>query len=128
MIEDRETELQLHFQTWRSHSTFLSARYPHLHAMAILTSTDSSSSFNLTTNGVMLQPRPDKYRGAVVEVCTPPVAVAHVSRRTPQDLQLPPAFALPKTELIARAIELAYDRDFSHIPCAPFPPSSTRPC
>ncbi|KAG7446803.1 uncharacterized protein BT62DRAFT_931369 [Guyanagaster necrorhizus] len=41
----------------------------------------------------------DKFRGAVVE-----------------DLQLPPAFALPSTEVISRAIELAYDRDFSHIP------------
>ncbi|KXN85571.1 Cystathionine beta-synthase [Leucoagaricus sp. SymC.cos] len=41
----------------------------------------------------------DKYRGAVVE-----------------DLQLPPAFALPSTEPIARAVELAYERDFSHIP------------
>ncbi|KAK7683203.1 hypothetical protein QCA50_013876 [Cerrena zonata] len=41
----------------------------------------------------------DKYRGAVVE-----------------DLQLPPAFALPKTEAISRAIELAYERDFSYIP------------
>ncbi|KII91190.1 hypothetical protein PLICRDRAFT_37892 [Plicaturopsis crispa FD-325 SS-3] len=40
-----------------------------------------------------------KYRGAVVE-----------------DLQLPPAFALPQDEAISRAIELAYDRDFSHIP------------
>ncbi|KAH8116121.1 hypothetical protein DFH11DRAFT_1584371 [Phellopilus nigrolimitatus] len=40
-----------------------------------------------------------KYRGAVVE-----------------DLQLPPAFALPQSETIARAIDLAYDRDFSHIP------------
>ncbi|KAF8480265.1 hypothetical protein DFH94DRAFT_741600 [Russula ochroleuca] len=44
-------------------------------------------------------PPPDKYRGAVVE-----------------DLQLPPAFSLPGSELIAHAIELAYDRDFSHIP------------
>jgi hypothetical protein len=33
-----------------------------------------------------------------------------------QDLQLAPAFALPRDEAIARAIELAYDRDFSHIP------------
>ncbi|KAL5514346.1 hypothetical protein ACEPAG_2434 [Sanghuangporus baumii] len=33
-----------------------------------------------------------------------------------EDLQLPPAFALPESESIARAIELAYDRDFSHIP------------
>ncbi|KAI0694211.1 hypothetical protein BC835DRAFT_1350521 [Cytidiella melzeri] len=41
----------------------------------------------------------DKYRGAVVE-----------------DLQLPPAFALPSGEAISRAIELAYERDFSHIP------------
>ncbi|KAJ8509481.1 hypothetical protein ONZ45_g8352 [Pleurotus djamor] len=41
----------------------------------------------------------DKYRGAVVE-----------------DLQLPPAFALPMNESISRAIELAYERDFSHIP------------
>lgn len=41
-----------------------------------------------------------KYRGAVVE-----------------DLQLPPAFALPSTEYISRAIELAYERDFSYIPC-----------
>jgi hypothetical protein len=41
----------------------------------------------------------DKYRGAVVE-----------------DLQLPPAFALPFDEAISRAIELAYERDFSHIP------------
>jgi len=44
-------------------------------------------------------PPPDKYRGAVVE-----------------DLQLPPAFSLPSKEPIAAAIELAYDRDFSHIP------------
>ncbi|KAJ3930288.1 MAG: hypothetical protein NXY57DRAFT_1012708 [Lentinula lateritia] len=42
---------------------------------------------------------PDKYRGAVVE-----------------DLQLSPAFALPFTEPVSRVIELAYDRDFSHIP------------
>ncbi|OCH93347.1 hypothetical protein OBBRIDRAFT_725017 [Obba rivulosa] len=41
----------------------------------------------------------DKYRGAVVE-----------------DLQLPPAFALPATEAISRALELAYERDFSYIP------------
>jgi len=44
-------------------------------------------------------PQTDKYRGAVVE-----------------DLQLPPAFALPATEAISRALELAYERDFSHIP------------
>ncbi|EJD54783.1 hypothetical protein AURDEDRAFT_110270 [Auricularia subglabra TFB-10046 SS5] len=41
----------------------------------------------------------DKYRGAVVE-----------------DLQLPPAFALPDYEPILRAIDLAYERDFSFIP------------
>jgi len=41
----------------------------------------------------------DKYRGAVVE-----------------DLQLPPAFSLPQQESISRALELAYERDFSHIP------------
>jgi hypothetical protein len=31
-------------------------------------------------------------------------------------MQLPPAFSLPHDEKIGRAIELAYDRDFSHIP------------
>ncbi|PCH44905.1 hypothetical protein WOLCODRAFT_77976 [Wolfiporia cocos MD-104 SS10] len=41
----------------------------------------------------------DKYRGAVVE-----------------DLQLQPAFALPLDEPISRAIELAYERDFSQFP------------
>ncbi|KAF8660766.1 hypothetical protein AX16_001560 [Volvariella volvacea WC 439] len=41
----------------------------------------------------------DKYRGAVVE-----------------DLQLPPAFSLPWNQSIVRAIEAAYDRDFSYIP------------
>ncbi|THU94725.1 hypothetical protein K435DRAFT_724364 [Dendrothele bispora CBS 962.96] len=41
----------------------------------------------------------DRYRGAVIE-----------------DLQLPPAFALPYTEHVSRVIELAYDREFSHIP------------
>ncbi|KAL1943917.1 hypothetical protein VTO73DRAFT_3735 [Trametes versicolor] len=44
-------------------------------------------------------PPSDKYRGAVVE-----------------DLQLAPAFALPASEAISRAIEMAYERDFSHIP------------
>ncbi|KAH9974155.1 hypothetical protein BGW80DRAFT_1494338 [Lactifluus volemus] len=52
-----------------------------------------------TLNASVLPSSPDKYRGAVVE-----------------DLQLPPAFSLPRTELISHAIELAYDRDFSHIP------------
>ncbi|KAF9652288.1 hypothetical protein BDM02DRAFT_3109275 [Thelephora ganbajun] len=41
----------------------------------------------------------DKYRGAVVE-----------------DLQLPPAFALPQDESISQAVELAYERDFDYIP------------
>ncbi|KAF8899819.1 hypothetical protein CPB84DRAFT_1923670 [Gymnopilus junonius] len=41
----------------------------------------------------------DKYRGAVVE-----------------DLQLPPAFSVASNEAISRAIEMAYERDFSHIP------------
>jgi len=33
-----------------------------------------------------------------------------------EDLQLPPAFSLPEAEPISRVIELAYDRDFSHVP------------
>lgn len=40
-----------------------------------------------------------KFRGASVE-----------------DLQLPPAFALSKNKQVMSAIELAYERDFSHIP------------
>ncbi|KAJ1306487.1 hypothetical protein OPQ81_007490 [Rhizoctonia solani] len=44
-------------------------------------------------------PRSSKYRGAVVE-----------------DLQLPPAFALSRNEHVEKAIQLAYDRDFSYIP------------
>ncbi|KAH9835246.1 uncharacterized protein C8Q71DRAFT_858896 [Rhodofomes roseus] len=50
-------------------------------------------------NGSALPSQGDKYRGAVVE-----------------DLQLPPAFALPSDEAISRAIESAYERDFSYIP------------
>jgi len=42
---------------------------------------------------------PAKYKGAVVE-----------------DLQLPPAFALDRGEKILKAIELAYERDFSYFP------------
>lgn len=60
---------------------------------------ESSSGSIQELNDRSVLPPPDKYRGAVVE-----------------DLQLPPAFSLPRSELIARAIELAYDRDFSHIP------------
>ncbi|KAF7324406.1 CBS domain-containing protein [Mycena sanguinolenta] len=41
----------------------------------------------------------EKYRGAVVE-----------------DLQLQPAFCVKSSETILRAIEQAYERDFSHIP------------
>jgi len=33
-----------------------------------------------------------------------------------EDLQLSPAFCLPADESISRAIDLAFDRDFSHIP------------
>ncbi|KAH8997978.1 hypothetical protein EDB92DRAFT_1933119 [Lactarius akahatsu] len=65
--------------------------------MATSTENTNSSFRALPSDGPVLLP--DKFRGAVVE-----------------DLQLPPAFSLPKSELIARAIELAYDRDFSHIP------------
>jgi hypothetical protein len=42
-------------------------------------------------------------------------------------LQLPPAFSLPGSELIAHAIELAYDRDFSHIPYVTEPRSCPKP-
>ncbi|KAJ8701379.1 hypothetical protein PTI98_000173 [Pleurotus ostreatus] len=70
-----------------------------------------------------------KYRGAVVEVRHPlpsppspipssyhPTLLSMTSVTHLQDLQLPPAFALPYQESISRAIELAYERDFSHIP------------
>jgi len=67
--------------------------------MATLTSTGSSASTILPSASFAHNNPADKYRGAVVE-----------------DLQLQPAFALPNSEPIARAIELAYDRDFSHIP------------
>ncbi|KAJ3995369.1 hypothetical protein F5050DRAFT_311902 [Lentinula boryana] len=58
-----------------------------------------SSSAILPSTPVSKSISPDKYRGAVVE-----------------DLQLSPAFALPFAEPVSRVIELAYDRDFSHIP------------
>jgi hypothetical protein len=62
----------------------------------------------------------EKYRGAVVEVIlileSLIPAASDRSMHCFQDLQLPPAFALPIDEAISRAIELAYDRDFSHIP------------
>jgi hypothetical protein len=78
--------------------------------------TATESNFLGALNDRSILPPPDKYRGAVVEVHAR-VSLAHASLIHLQDLQLPPAFSLPKTELIARAIELAYDRDFSHIPC-----------
>ncbi|KDR72528.1 hypothetical protein GALMADRAFT_252661 [Galerina marginata CBS 339.88] len=56
------------------------------------TATMSTSSFQPSLPA-------DKYRGAVVE-----------------DLQLPPAFSISSNEAISRAIEMAYERDFSHIP------------
>ncbi|CEL56291.1 Cystathionine beta-synthase OS=Dictyostelium discoideum GN=cysB PE=2 SV=2 [Rhizoctonia solani AG-1 IB] len=63
-------------------------------ATAPLTSLNPlSSETRLVSHG------PSKYRGAVVE-----------------DLQLPPAFALSRSENVAKAIQLAYDRDFSYIP------------
>lgn len=59
----------------------------------------------------------DKYRGAVVEVSNTDIADWDANFQKPaQDLQLPPAFTLPREEPILAAIELAYDRDFSHIP------------
>ncbi|KAF8801082.1 hypothetical protein BYT27DRAFT_7198658 [Phlegmacium glaucopus] len=58
--------------------------------MATATASISSTSQHLPSDG---------YRGAVVE-----------------DLQLPPAFSISANEAIARAVELAYERDFSHIP------------
>ncbi|KAF8156933.1 hypothetical protein B0H34DRAFT_675304 [Crassisporium funariophilum] len=61
--------------------------------MATATASFSSSSFQPTHLPA------DKYRGAVVE-----------------DLQLPPAFSIASNEAISRAVELAYERDFSHIP------------
>ncbi|KAF7797040.1 hypothetical protein EIP86_008232 [Pleurotus ostreatoroseus] len=61
----------------------------------------------------------DKYRGAVVEVNSssslPACSNADIAFIA-QDLQLPPAFALPADEALSRAIELAYERDFSQIP------------
>jgi len=36
--------------------------------------------------------------------------------RSPVRRQLPPAFSISANEAISRAVELAYERDFSHIP------------
>jgi hypothetical protein len=66
--------------------------------------------------------RADKYRGASVEVrihsCSMTGRVGVLTRM--QDLQLPPAFCLSQLQLVARAIELAYERDYSHIPYVSF--------
>ncbi|KAI5832282.1 hypothetical protein K523DRAFT_298587 [Schizophyllum commune Tattone D] len=59
----------------------------------------TTATLPVTESSILMNAPGDKYRGAVVE-----------------DLQLQPAFALPSTEAVSRAIELAYDRDFSHIP------------
>jgi predicted transcriptional regulator len=53
----------------------------------------------MATSSTMKPLPSDAYRGAVVE-----------------DLQLPPAFSISANEAISRALELAYERDFSHIP------------
>ncbi|KAJ7145362.1 hypothetical protein C8R43DRAFT_890588 [Mycena crocata] len=60
--------------------------------MATMTAVSSQAHLFATSTA-------EKYRGAVVE-----------------DLQLPPAFTVHANESISRAIESAYDRDFSHIP------------
>ncbi|KAI0711171.1 hypothetical protein C8T65DRAFT_185616 [Cerioporus squamosus] len=59
----------------------------------------ATTTATLPAQSAFARPPADKYRGAVVE-----------------DLQLPPAFALPADEAISHAIEMAYERDFSHIP------------
>ena len=83
--------------------------------MATATESQSDSLRELNDRSVL--PPPDKYRGAVVEVHRRvTLAFSPPSLIDLQDLQLPPAFSLPRSELIARALELAYDRDFSHIP------------
>ncbi len=58
----------------------------------------------------------DRYRGAVVEVWFSFISVMTDYWTLSKDLQLQPAFALPSEEPISRAIELAYERDFSQIP------------
>lgn len=75
---------------------------------------------NFAPSALSSQPA-DKYRGAVVEVRSYMLYGSLTKGRQltlQQDLQLPPAFSLPREEAIAAAIELAYDRDFSHIPYA----------
>jgi len=72
------------------------------------------------------QPLPlDVYRGAVVEVSfsVPSLFIFLTLDFRFQDLQLPPAFSISANEAISRAIELAYERDFSHIPSVRSPAS-----
>ncbi|KAJ7716585.1 hypothetical protein DFH07DRAFT_862111 [Mycena maculata] len=59
----------------------------------------ATATVSLANHLLFTAPPGEKYRGAVVE-----------------DLQLPPAFTVHASEAISRAIESAYDRDFSHIP------------
>jgi len=119
-----------------------------------MTTTDPSNIHiqPLAADRTVFPSSPDKYRGAVVEVracvracvCPPSSGrhthppASHSLTHSPfiiysQDLQFPPAFCLPRSELIGRAIELAYDRDFSHIPCVcvylspPLAPNSPTP-
>ena len=99
-----------------------SRRHLHIRSMAAATSSATPAQLN-----GFAKPPADKYRGAVLEVSTPGGFERRVLRRETytftcrydawtQDLQLPPAFALPADEAISRAIEMAYERDFSHIP------------
>jgi hypothetical protein len=87
--------------------------------MAAASVAPSMSTSFLSPVGMSMAPA-DKYRGAVVEVRWKISRVMqdllNVMQILNQDLQLPPAFSLPREEAIAAAIELAYDRDFSHIP------------
>jgi hypothetical protein len=87
--------------------------------MAAASMMQPSMSTSLVPLGMSMAPA-DKYRGAVVEVSRHSMQYSLKLAEKPfhpcQDLQLPPAFALPCEEPIAAAIELAYDRDFSHIP------------
>ncbi|KAJ6571748.1 hypothetical protein B0H19DRAFT_1130986 [Mycena capillaripes] len=59
----------------------------------------ATATLSSQANHLFAAPAAEKYRGAVVE-----------------DLQLPPAFTVQANETILRAIEQAYERDFSHIP------------
>ncbi|QRV88512.1 cystathionine beta-synthase [Ceratobasidium sp. AG-Ba] len=78
--------------------------------LATLSAAQGSHSQSQARSISLLSTGPSKYRGAVVEVGR--------SRHNPleQDLQLPPAFALSEHERVEKAVQLAYDRDFSYIP------------